>query len=269
MEWKQLLSAERQTERTIEKRISDKFEGISEFDNDYLSIVSSQAFRRLQDKTQVFLLDKSDFVRTRLTHSLEVSTVARQLATMISQNLEKYHLEEMKKVFEENPVFTHNIGTIVACAGLLHDTGNPPYGHYGENVIRNWFAKQFENKEFKFRGKPIGEILTEQMKADFKYFEGNAQGLRIMSKSRHKEKSHDINLTYAVMNTLVKYPNPSNDFDHRNPDVKRHKNGYYHSEEDIMRKMCESTGTIVDGRYVRHPLVYIMEAADDIYYCSR
>lgn len=268
MEWKQLLSAERQTERTIEKRISDKYEGISEFDNDYLSIVSSQAFRRLQDKTQVFLLDKSDFVRTRLTHSLEVSTVARQLAAMISQNLQKYHAEEMKHVLEDNPIFTHNIGTIVACAGLLHDTGNPPYGHYGENVIRNWFAKQFDNKDFTFRGKPIGELLTEQMKADFKFFEGNAQGLRIMSKSRHKEKSHDVNLTYAVMNTLVKYPNPSDNFDHENRDVKMHKNGYYHAEEDIMRKMCESTGTLVDGKYVRHPLVYIMEAADDIAYST-
>ena len=268
MQWDKLLSVERQAERTDEKRISDKYTGISEFDNDYLSIVSSQAFRRLQDKTQVFLLDKSDFVRTRLTHSLEVSTVARQLAAMISQNLQKYQSEEMKKVLADNPNFTHNIGTIVACAGLLHDTGNPPYGHYGENVIRNWFSKQFTNKDFKFRGIPIGEILTDQMKADFMFFEGNAQGLRIMSKSRHKEKSHDINLTYAVMNTLVKYPNPSNDFDHSNEDVKKHKNGYYYAEEDIMRKMCESTGTYADGEYVRHPLVYIMEAADDIAYST-
>ncbi len=268
MEWKKLLSSERQTEDAIEKRISDKFDVISEFDNDYLSIVSSQAFRRLQDKTQVFLLDKSDFVRTRLTHSLEVSTVARQLATMIVQNLEKFHAEEMKQVLEEDPAFAHNIGTIVACAGLLHDTGNPPYGHYGENVIRNWFAKQFDNKNFVFRGKPVGEILTDQMKADFRFFEGNAQGLRIMSKSRHKEKSHDINLTYAVMNTLVKYPNPSDDFDREDKDVKKHKNGYYYAEKDIMRRMCESTGTIVDGQYVRHPLVYIMEAADDIAYST-
>lgn len=268
MQWDKLLSVERQAERTIEIGISDRYTGISEFDNDYLSIVSSQAFRRLQDKTQVFLLDKSDFVRTRLTHSLEVSTVARQLAAMISQNLQKYQSEEMKKVLTDNPSFTHNIGTIVACAGLLHDTGNPPYGHYGENVIRNWFSKQFTNKDFKFRGVPIGEILTDQMKADFMFFEGNAQGLRIMSKSRHKEKSHDINLTYAVMNTLVKYPNPSNDFDRRNKDVKKHKNGYYYAEEDIMRKMCESTGTYADGKYVRHPLVYIMEAADDIAYST-
>lgn len=275
MEWEKLLSTKRQVseeeenkegKKNSKKYKTDKYTG--EFDDDYLSIISSQAFRRLQDKTQVFLLDKSDFVRTRLTHSLEVSTIARQLAVMISKNLSKYNSEEYKRVVEYNPSFEHDISTIVACAGLLHDTGNPPYGHYGENVIRNWFAKQFSNKSFTFRNRPIGEILTDQMKADFTNFEGNAQGLRIMSKSRHKENSHDINLTYAVMNTLVKYPNPSNDFDKKSEDVKKHKNGYYHAEEDIMKEIGEATGTYINGQYVRHPLVYIMEAADDIAYST-
>ncbi|SEG08709.1 dGTPase [Butyrivibrio sp. Su6] len=270
MDWKKLLSTKRQVseegKNEQEKYKTDRYTG--EFDDDYLSIISSQAFRRLQDKTQVFLLDKSDFVRTRLTHSLEVSTIARQLAVMISKNLSKYNSEEYKRIIEDIPSFEHDISTIVACAGLLHDTGNPPYGHYGENVIRNWFAKQFMNNDFAFRNKPIGELLTEQMKADFANFEGNAQGLRIMSKSRHKENSHDINLTYAVMNTLVKYPNPSNGFDKTSVDVKKHKNGYYHAEEDIMKEIGEATGTLIDGSYVRHPLVYIMEAADDIAYST-
>ncbi len=270
MEWKELLSTERQISKNQKSSNEKDDRFIGEFDDDYLAIISSQAFRRLQDKTQVFLLDKSDFVRTRLTHSLEVSTIARQLAVMISDNLRKYYPDEYGRITSENPNFDHDIGTIVACAGLLHDTGNPPYGHYGENVIRNWFAKQFENKEFKFNGEPIGEILTDQMKADFIRFEGNAQGLRIMSKSRHKEQSHDINLTFAVMNTLVKYPNPSNasDIDSKDEDVKKHKNGYYHAEEDIMRAIGDSTGTRVGDKYVRHPLVYIMEAADDIAYST-
>ena len=265
MEWKQLLSVQRQSE----KKQKDL---LAEFDDDYLSIISSQAFRRLQDKTQVFLLDKSDFVRTRLTHSLEVSTIARQLTVMIIQKMRDFEKTRPKieKVIEEIPGFEHAIGTVAACAGLLHDTGNPPYGHYGESVIRKWFEKQFANSDFKYGGKPICEILTEQMKADFTRFEGNAQGLRIMAKSRHKSESHDVNLTYAVMNTLVKYPNPSN-FTYVKEDVKKHKNGYYHAEEDLMREMCTATGTLVDAErneYVRHPLVYVMEAADDIAYAT-
>ena len=265
MEWKQLLSVQRQSE----KKQKDL---LAEFDDDYLSIISSQAFRRLQDKTQVFLLDKSDFVRTRLTHSLEVSTIARQLTVMIIQKMRDFEKTRPKieKVIEEIPGFEHAIGTVAACAGLLHDTGNPPYGHYGESVIRKWFEKQFANSDFKYGGKPICEILTEQMKADFTRFEGNAQGLRIMAKSRHKSESHDVNLTYAVMNTLVKYPNPSN-FTYVKEDVKKHKNGYYHAEEDLMREMCTATGTLVDverNEYVRHPLVYVMEAADDIAYAT-
>lgn len=279
MEWKQLLSVQRQSEKMQKSRgvktDSDseyKKDILTEFDDDFLSIISSQAFRRLQDKTQVFLLDKSDFVRTRLTHSLEVSTIARQLTEMIIQKMRNFDVTKIMidKVIEEIPGFEHAIGTVAACAGLLHDTGNPPYGHYGENVIRKWFEKQFQNPNFKYRDKPIGEMLTEQMKADFTRFEGNAQGLRIMAKSRHKAESHDINLTYAVMNTLVKYPNPS-DFTYVKEDVKKHKNGYYHAEEDLMREMCTATGTLIDAEkneYVRHPLVYVMEAADDIAYAT-
>ena len=263
MEWSKLLSNQRQCEKAPKPKQFARF-AVDDFDDDFLSIISSQAFRRLQDKTQVFPLDKSDFVRTRLTHSMEVSTVARQLATMITQDNSEY----LKADFKNNPTFAHQIPTIVACAGLLHDTGNPPFGHYGEEVIRDWFRRKFREPGFTFRGRAVGELLNEQMKADFENFEGNAQGLRIMAKSRLKSTSHDINLTYAVMNTLIKYPNPSTDFDHDDPDVKRHKLGYYYAERDIMEELCKSTGTLVDGRYLRHPLVFIMEAADDIAYAT-
>lgn len=263
MEWKKLLSNRRQCDKDPKPKQFARF-AVDDFDDDFLSIISSQAFRRLQDKTQVFPLDKSDFVRTRLTHSMEVSTVARQLATMITQDNSEY----LKADFRDNPTFAHQIPTIVACAGLLHDTGNPPFGHYGEEVMRDWFRRKFRDPGFTFRGRPVGELLNDQMKADFENFEGNAQGLRIMSKSRLKDTSHDINLTYAVMNTLIKYPNPSTDFDHDDPDVKRHKLGYYYAERDIMKELCEETGTLVDGQYLRHPLVFVMEAADDIAYAT-
>lgn len=261
MEWKKLLSQQRPGNNG-EKPWFAEHTTNDAFDDDFLSIISSQAFRRLQDKTQVFPLDKSDFVRTRLTHSLEVSTVARQLATRIAQDLADHRKEVL------DPVHVRQMATIVACAGLLHDTGNPPFGHYGEEVIRDWFRMKFRDTSFSFRGRPVGELLNEQMKADFENFEGNAQGLRIMAKSRLKENSHDVNLTYAVMNTLIKYPNPSTDFDHDDPDVKRHKLGYYYAERDIMQDICETTGTLENGCYLRHPLVFIMEAADDIAYAT-
>lgn len=263
MEWKNLLSQQRPGNKD-EKPKYLEHATVDAFDDDFLSIISSQAFRRLQDKTQVFPLDKSDFVRTRLTHSMEVSTIARQLATMITQDPSDY----LKADFKNNPTYARQIPTIVACAGLLHDTGNPPFGHYGEEVMRDWFRMKFQDPTFTFRGRPVGELLNEQMKADLENFEGNAQGLRIISKSRLKDISHDVNLTYAVMNTLIKYPNPSTDFDHDDPDVKRHKLGYYYAERHIMEDICTATGTLENGTYLRHPLVFIMEAADDIAYAT-
>ena len=263
MEWNKLLSTKRPGNKAEKPKYLDHAT-IDAFDDDFLAIISSQAFRRLQDKTQVFPLDKSDFVRTRLTHSMEVSTIARQLGTMVTQDPSGY----LNADFRENPAYGRQIPTIVACAGLLHDTGNPPFGHYGEEVIRDWFRMKFRDPGFTFRGRPVGELLNEQMKADLENFEGNAQGLRIMSKSRLKDNSHDVNLTYAVMNTLIKYPNPSPDFDHDDPDVKRHKLGYYYAERDIMQDICETTGTLENGAYLRHPLVFIMEAADDIAYAT-
>ena len=265
MKWEQLICAERQQKREEKPEQFARFD-LDAFDDDYMSVISSQAFRRLQDKTQVFPLDKSDFVRTRLTHSMEVSTIARDLARMITGKTS--HLPED---FKNDPALGRHIASIVASAGLLHDTGNPPFGHYGEEVIRDWFRQKFSDDSFCFRGRSIGAMLRAadpRMTADFENFEGNAQGLRILSKAGLREGSHDVNLTYAVMNTLIKYPNPSTDFDRKSPDVKRHKKGYYFAEREIMDRLCTATGTKIGGQYVRHPLVYIMEAADDIAYAT-
>ena len=263
MEWEKLLSTQRQGHKNKKAPQFDRFD-VNDFDDDFLAIVSSQAFRRLQDKTQVFPLDKSDFVRTRLTHSMEVSTIARQMGVMIAQDHSRY----LKEDFKAHPEQAAKIPTVVSCAGLLHDIGNPPFGHYGESVLGNWFRKKFRDDSFTFRGVKVGDLLNEQMKADLENFEGNAQGLRILAKSRNKENGCDVNLTYAVMNTLIKYPTSSTHFDKKHPDVKYHKLGYYYAEKEIMEEVCKATGTLTENGYVRHPLVFIMEAADDIAYAT-
>ena len=266
MNWKKLLSRERQ----YEKRQTRERERIDDFHDDYLAIISSLAFRRLQDKTQVFPLDRSDFVRTRLTHSMEVSAIASELAKKIWYELAQKS-NSPNPQFGFNFFFLEDVPMVAGCAGLLHDTGNPPFGHYGEEVIRDWFRRKLADPTFTFRDKPVGEMfdaVDPRMRKDFENFEGNAQGLRILSKSGLRESSHDVNLTFAVMNTLIKYPNPSTDFDHDSPDVKRHKMGYYYAEREIIDRICTATGTKIKGQYVRHPLVYIMEAADDIAYAT-
>ena len=263
MEWKNLLTLERQVEKEEEPSEFEKYP-IEEFEKDYLSIVSSSAFRRLQDKTQVFPLDKSDFVRTRLTHSIEVSTIARQLGLMITENKTDY----LKDDFKNNPICAKQIPMVLSCAGLLHDIGNPPFGHFGEVIIGDWFKNEFQKDEFTYKGKPIRELFSEQMRNDLENFEGNAQALRILSKAKKNHDGYDINLSYAVLNTLIKYPTDSVSFNKKDDDVKKHKLGYFYSERDIIKTICEATGTNVEDEYVRHPLVYLMEAADDIAYAT-
>jgi dGTPase len=223
MEWKNLLSLETQIEKEAEPSEFKDYP-INELEKDYKAIISSAAFRRLQDKTQVFPLDKSDFVRTRLTHSIEVSTIARQLGIMITKNKTKYLQEDFKNNADD---IINEIPVILSCAGLLHDIGNPPFGHFGEVVIGEWFRKEFEREEFIYKEKPIKDILSEQMKKDLENFEGNAQALRILSKAKHHEEGYNVNLSYAVLNTLIKYPTDSTSFSSKDVDVKRHKLGYF------------------------------------------
>ncbi len=276
MDWIWLISNETQVEREPEPPEWANYP-ISDFEKDYKSIISSAAFRRLQDKTQVFPLDKSDFVRTRLTHSIEVSTIARQLGLMITKNKTKYIPDEFKPynpeqdsedewMFKVDPLA---ISEILSCAGLLHDLGNPPFGHFGEVVIRDWFLEELEKDSFTYKGEPIRNVLTERMKKDLCNFEGNAQALRILSKIKHNPKGYDMNLTYSAINTLIKYPTNSLQMDDDNADVKLHKVGYFLAEEELFDSVCKSTGTKNDeNEYSRHPLTFLMEAADDIAYST-
>lgn len=259
MNWKELLSTQKLGDEDKEPRDWAQYP-INDFEKDYNKIVSSAAFRRLQDKTQVFPLDKSDFVRTRLTHSIEVSTIARQLGIMISKNTTQYRRDEVADNAE-------GISSVLLCAGLLHDIGNPPFGHYGETVIGEWFQDNLDR--IYFRSRPLRTVLLtlgDQAIYDLEHFEGNAQTFRILAKARH---GSEINLSTAVISTLIKYPTASSSADREDPNVARHKFGYYYADQETFLHIAKTAGTLqADGTICRHPLTFLLEAADDIAYAT-
>ena len=231
----------------------------TEFEKDYQRIISSASFRRLQDKTQVFPLDKSDFIRTRLTHSLEVANFARSLGRMIGERITAEGID---------PGFTdrmrEDICAVLECAGLLHDIGNPPFGHFGEDAIRDWFSRNLYTIDYK-DGKLIDE-LTPQQTADFTNFEGNTQALRVVSRLHFLVDEHGMNLTKALLATIMKYPCSSLEihYDKNDPDrdITYKKMGYFAADKDVFDSVQEGCKTY--GR--RHPLSFVLEAADDIAY---
>ena len=255
MNWKQLLSIKRSRQKAGQNRERSSTDLRSEFEKDYHRIIGSASFRRLQDKTQVFPLDKSDFIRTRLTHSLEVSSFGKSLGQNIGENIIAY---------KKDPAFDlqmkEDICHILQCAGLIHDIGNPPFGHFGETAIREWFKVNL--KKMQFQGKAVAEVLTPQMLADFYNFEGNAQALRLVSKLHFLVDEQGMNLTYAVLNTIVKYPVSSVGIHKESGDIKEKKMGYYFADYEIFEDIQKETG----ANGCRHPLTYILEAADDIAY---
>lgn len=255
MNWEQLLSTKRKRGSSNRNKYLKNSDLRSEFEKDYHRIIGSASFRRLQDKTQVFPLDKSDFIRTRLTHSLEVSSFAKSLGQNIGENILLY-----KKDTSFTPRMKEDICSILQCAGLIHDIGNPPFGHFGELAIREWFERNLPI--LKFHGKPIDQMLTERMREDLYHFEGNAQALRLVSKLHFLVDEHGMNLTYALLNTIVKYPVASNEIDPKSGNIKDKKLGYYLADEEIFKEIEKATGT--NGK--RHPLTFILEAADDIAY---
>lgn len=268
MEWKNLLTQNRLCEEEKEPEAFDDYY-ISPFERDYERIVSSAAFRRLQDKTQVFPLSKSDFVRTRLTHSIEVSTIAKQLGIMCFQNTSSYqHLPIDCDEQDNDNLKGKRIGDIEAvlsCAGLLHDLGNPPFGHVGENIIREWFKDNLKNIYLSKSDheKPVSELLNKKQIVDLENFEGNAQAFRILSKARYHS---EVNLPFSIISALIKYPTRC---DEMGAAKIRHKIGCYQAEENVFLKIAKEVGTInTEGKVIRHPLAYLVEAADDIAYMT-
>ena len=252
MNWKNLLCEKRRRSYSTTSVSTDTR---NEFQRDYHRIIGSASFRRLQDKTQVFPLDRGDFVRTRLTHSLEVSSFAKSLGQMIFRNIMQYGKD--KDLSYED---IDKICSVLECAGLIHDIGNPPFGHFGEDYVRDWCRKNLNKLEF--CGKKIDELLTPQMLNDFYHFEGNAQALRLLTKLHFLVDENGMNLTYTLLNTIIKYPVPSTEINKKSGNIQDKKMGYYYADKDIFEDIVNSTGAVD----CRHPLAFILEAADDIAY---
>jgi len=252
MNWKELLCEKRRRSYSTSAVCADPR---NEFQKDYHRIIGSASFRRLQDKTQVFPLDRGDFVRTRLTHSLEVSSFAKSLGQMIFRNILQY-----KKDSELQESDIEKICSILECAGLVHDIGNPPFGHFGEDYVRDWFRRNLPKMEFD--GKKLDELLTPQMMGDLCNFEGNAQALRLLTKLHFLVDGNGMNLTYPLLNTIIKYPVPSTGINKKSGNIKDKKMGYYYADREIFEDIVSSTGAVD----CRHPLAFILEAADDIAY---
>lgn len=221
-------------------------------------ITFSSAFRRLQDKTQVFPLSSSDYVRTRLTHSMEVAAVGRSLGNLVG-----FSLEERKVLGEVHPL---EIGMIVSAATLAHDIGNPPFGHSGEDAIRNWFRKSRTVDIFR------GELSPAQI-SDFENYEGNAQGFRVLGQLQMYGNQGGMQLTAATMAAFSKYPAqspPLNGVKRSHDGQSTKKFGLFQADLELFRQIAEVTGlpqrSSEDQCWVRHPLAFLVEAADDICY---
>lgn len=244
MNWTKLLNADRRRQTTSpgDHRI--------EFERDFDRSVFSTPVKRLQDKAQVFPLEPHDAVRTRLTHSLEVSSVARGLATRTA----KWLLEAR----EISPGMDRSIEAIAATCGLIHDLGNPPFGHAGEDAIRSWFKRN--DREQLLRK----SLKSEQQIQDFLKFEGNAQSLRLVATLQVLADYSGLNLTFGTLSTLAKYVASSDQATSEAPNRALRKPGYFASEADIVQQIREATGT----GDARHPICYLVEAADDIVYLA-
>ena len=244
--YNKLLCTDRLRSSTIKRQSK-----IDEFYSDRSRIIYSSSFRRLLQKAQVFSLEPNASVRTRLTHSLEVSDLGRTLANQIAS-----------KLFEKGKIKADEIQEIVAVvenACLLHDIGNPPFGHFGEIAIRDWAEKRA------LSALPNGisrddHFLNIIMK-DFCEFDGNPQGFRTITRLHTDYDQYSLNLTYATLLCTLKYSRAAGE--QKNSEITK-KAGYFLSEKDIVEKICSSAGIKLHHRY---PLTYIMEAADDIAYC--
>ena len=256
MTWEQLLSLKRQGDTSKRLRIEQDDTRLG-FEVDYDRIIFSSAFRSLQDKTQVIPLSKTDFVHTRLTHSLEVSVVGRSIGRLVGKKIiEKYpHLSAV------HGYHMNDFGAIVAAAALAHDIGNPPFGHSGEKAIGEYFSIG--------KGQQFKDKLTPKQWQDLIDFEGNANGFSVLTSSRPGIEG-SLRLSYATLGAFTKYPKESLP---KKPtkNISDKKYGFFQQDKDFFKEVAEELGMISnksgeDIGYERHPLAFLVEAADDICY---
>ena len=248
MEWKQLISNKRFGQ---EHKHAERHDDRSEFKRDYDRLIFSSAFRRLQNKTQVFPLPGSIFVHNRLTHSLEVASVGMSIGNDISRRVIQKRPELKETLVEE-------LGTIVSAACLAHDLGNPPFGHSGEKAIQTFFSEG--------PGQKIKSMVSSEFWDDITHFEGNANAFRILTHRFKGRRQGGFVMTYSMLASIVKYPFASSLAGNHG------KFGFFASEADSYRKIADELGIFCKSapgeplKYARHPLVYMVEAADDICY---
>ena len=259
MNWQQLYSPLRTGTSVPSSTSADPAR--TSFLRDYDRIIFSSAFRRLQNKTQVFPLPGAVFVHNRLTHSLEVASVGRSLGKAVGDALgDKYaHQGEEFREF-----YKYELPSVIAAGCLAHDIGNPPFGHSGEDAIRNFFRELQGNAKTRFE-----QELSPNQQRDLLFFEGNANAFRTLTHNFNERTLGGFRLTYATLASIVKYPCDSlNGFDKRTLATK--KSGFFDSEITTYQKIAEALGIpqLQPGKnvFARHPFVYLVEAADDICY---
>ena len=247
MDWEKLITTKR---FGLENYHDEKRQDRTEFQRDFDRLIFSSPFRRLQNKTQVFPLPGSIFVHNRLTHSLEVSCVGRSLGNAVAKLLKEKYGESLPESITE-------IGAIISAGCLAHDMGNPPFGHSGETAIASYFS---EGKGQELKSK-YG--LTDSQWNDIIHFEGNANAFRLLTHQFNGRRKGGFVLTYSTIASIVKYPYKSDYVS-----AKKKKFGFFQSEKEDFVKIAEDLGMIRldEYKYARHPLVYLVEAADDICY---
>ena len=249
MNWSQLLSSKRYGLESRKTEITESER--TQFQRDYDRLIFSSPFRRLQNKTQVFPLPGAVFVHNRLTHSLEVASVGRSLGNIVSL--------ELQKIGEKSP-FIPEIGTIVSTACLAHDLGNPPFGHSGEKAISNYFIKG--------KGADLENKVSKSSWSDWTNFEGNANALRLLTHQFKGRRFGGSAMTYSTLSALVKYPCES--INRNKSNVYQKKYGFFQPEKEVYKSIADDLGIIKFSdnpvSYYRHPLVFLVEAADDICY---
>lgn len=248
--WETLLNVNRRKKQTpdpdTDPTIKDRR---TQGERDYDRVLFSAPVRRLADKTQVFPLERHDSVRTRLTHSHEVSNLARSIGMGLVHD---------DKIGQTVTNAERDIPSILAAVGLAHDLGNPPFGHQGETAIQGWFKNNIDQ----FSSKTKGHLETSLLN-DFTIFEGNAQTLRVVTRLQLLDNQYGLDLSYATLAALMKYTTDSTKANKKTDIVAKKKPGYFKSEEQVAMSILSAVGL---GLEKRHPLAYIMEACDDIAY---
>ncbi|WP_242102495.1 dGTP triphosphohydrolase [Lysobacter sp. M2-1] len=246
LNWENLLATDRLDGPDRKKSIHAKIiDHRTDHERDFDRVVFCAPVRRLKDKTQVFPLDMHDGVRTRLTHSIEVSNLARSMGTSIS-----YDVQEIAAV----PNSSRNVPALLAAIALTHDLGNPPFGHQGEVAIQQWVA----SREDEIRALTTKREFKAALFKDFLHFEGNAQGFRILARLQHQDHRSSLRLTASTLRSFMKYPWSSERISDSSDSTKF---GFFQSEKNVFEWASAKTGC--EGR---HPLSYLMEACDDIAY---